>query len=355
MSTSDVAAASAAAATARDTADEARISRDPDEIAARAAERARQSKRRFSQLTRRDRIVLWVIVGVPTLIHVTFVWIPALATVVLSFTNWNGISAVGDIRLVGFRNYWEIFTVFEKDFWGATIDNGTLVVFLFLVPTALGVLLAFLLDKNLRGGRIYQSIYYTPVVLSLAVVGFMWKSVMYSPRQGLFSTILGRTDPSNQIDWLGDQSHLISIGDYGISKNFAAILIAMAWRHTGYIMVLYLAGLKSVDPALREAASIDGCTEWQAFRRVVFPAMKPINVVVGVITVIEALRAFDIVFALKSPRGMELLSILVTDNLIGEGGGNVGRGSAYGVLLLLLCVGFIIWYLVNNYRQEKSS
>ena len=70
---------------------------------------------------------------------------------------------------------------------------------------------------------------------------------------------------------------------------------------------------------------------------------------------IEALRAFDIVFALKSPRGMELLSILVTDNLIGEGGGNVGRGSAYGVLLLLLCVGFIIWYLANNYRQEKRS
>ena len=103
-------------------------------------------------------------------------------------------------------------------------------------------------------------------------------------------------------------------------------LVAIAWRHTGYIMVLYLAGLKSVDPALREAAAIDGCTEWQAFRRVVFPAMKPINVVVAVITVIEALRAFDIMFALKSPRGMKVLSILVTDNLIGEGGGNVGRG-----------------------------
>ena len=83
--------------------------------------------------------------------------------------------------------------------------------------------------------------------------------------------------------------------------------------------------------------------------------MKPINVIVAVITVIEALRAYDIIFALKSPRGMEVLSILVTDNLIGEGGGNVGRGSAYGVLLLLLCVGFIIWYLANNYRQERRS
>ncbi len=327
---------------------------DEDAIAAAAA-RARASRRRFSQLNSRDRLVLWVIVGVPTLIHLVFVWIPAISTIILSFTDWNGIASVGDIRFVGLRNYWEIFTVFEKDFWSAAINNAFLVVFLFLVPTAFGVLLAYLLDKNLRGGRFYQSAYYTPVVLSLAVVGFIWKSVMYSPSQGLFSTILGRTDPTNQIDWLGDQSHLISIGDYGISKNFVAILIAMAWRHTGYIMVLYLAGLKSVDPALREAAAIDGCTDWQSFRRVVFPAMKPINVVVSVITVIEALRAFDIVFALKNPRGMELLSILVTDNLIGEGGGNVGRGSAYGTLLLLLCVGFIIWYLINNYREEQHS
>lgn len=313
-------------------------------------------RRRFSQLTTGDRRVLWFIVGVPTAIHLVFVWIPALATVVLSFTDWNGLSPVADIRFVGFRNYWEIFTVFDRDVYSAMINNAFLVVFLFVGPTALGMLLAYLLDKNLRGGRIYQSIYYLPVVLSLAVVGFIWKSVMYSPSQGVVSTVLGRTASGEQIDWLGDQTTLIGFGgDYGISKNFVAILVAMAWRHVGYIMVLYLAGLKSVDPSLREAASIDGCNEWQSFRRVVFPAMKPINVVVGVITVIEALRAFDIVFALKSPRGMDLLSILVTDNLIGEGGGNVGRGSGYGVILLVLCLGFIIWFLVNNIRRERRA
>lgn len=315
----------------------------------------RGERRRFSQLTRGDKSVLWLIVGIPTLIHLVFVWIPAIATVVLSFTDWDGLSPVSQIGLVGFQNYWEIFTVFRSDVVSAGINNGFLVVFLFVGPTAFGVLLAYLLDKNLRGGRIYQSIYYLPVVLSLAVVGFIWKSVMYSPSQGVISTVLGRTGSGEQIDWLGDQTHAFGFGDYGISKNFLAILVAMAWRHVGYIMVLYLAGLKSVDPSLREASAIDGCNEWQAFRRVVFPAMKPINVVVGVITVIEALRAFDIVFALKSPRGMDLLSILVTDNLIGEGGGNVGRGSGYGVILLLLCLGFIIWYLANNIRQERRS
>jgi multiple sugar transport system permease protein len=311
-------------------------------------------RRRFSQLSKRDRILLTLMVGVPTLVHLLFVWVPAISTVILSFTDWDGIVGFGDINLVGFRNYWEVFTVFEDDVIRALINNGVLLFFLFLGPTALGILLAYLLDKGARGTRVYQSIYYFPVVLSLAVVGFVWKSVVYSPSQGLASTLLGRTAEGNQIDWLGDQSYLVSFfgTDYGVSKNFVAILVAMAWRHAGYIMVLYLAGLKSVDPSLREAASIDGCSEWQSFRSVVFPAMKPINIVVLVITVIEALRAFDIVFALKKPRGMELLSILVTNNIVGEGGGNVGRGSSYGVILLLLCLGFIIWYVASNYRED---
>lgn len=288
--------------------------------------------------------------AVPAALHIAFVWVPALGTVVLSFTNWNGIR-FDQLEWVGLRNYEQIFTVFDDDFFRALINNFTLLVFLFLGPTLLGILLAYQLDKNLRGGAIYQSVFYTPVVLSLAVVGFIWKSVIYSPGQGLVNTVLGRTDPGNQIDWIGDQTRIIELGaTYGVTKNFLAILVAIAWRHVGYIMVLYLAGLKSVDPSLREAAAIDGCNEWQAFRRVVFPAMKPVNVVIAVITVIEALRAFDIVFVLKTPRGMELLSILVTDNILGEAG-NVGRGSAYGVIQLVLCIGFIIWYVADNFRE----
>jgi ABC-type sugar transport system permease subunit len=183
---------------------------------------------------------------------------------------------------------------------------------------------------------------------------------MYSPKQGLFNVVLGRTAQGNQIDWVGNAEKIFEFHvpgldtPLGLTKNFAAILVAMAWRHIGYVMVLYLAGLKSVDPAMREAAAIDGCNEWQAFRRVVFPVMKPINVVVFVITVIEALRAFDIIFALKSPPGTKVLGVLVRDNLVGEGGGQVGLGSAYGVLLLLLCLGFIIWYLINNYRETET-
>ena len=292
-------------------------------------------------------------VGVPTTIHIVFVWLPAIGTIILSFTKWDGIK-LGSWSSVGFRNYWSIFTIFESKFFPALFNNLILLVFLG-VCSLVGVLLAYLLDKGVRGSRIYQSIYYLPVVLSLAVVGFIWKSVMFSQSQGLLN--VGRDKP---IDFVGDSHKLFEFHlpgldtPLGLTRNFAALLIAMAWRHIGYVMVLYLAGLKSIDPSLCEAASIDGCNEWQTFRRVVFPVMKPINVVVLVITVIEALRAFDIIVALKEPIGTSVLGVLVKKNLTGEGGGQVGLGSAYGVILLLLCLGFIIWYLINNYRETET-
>jgi multiple sugar transport system permease protein len=308
------------------------------------------SRRRRSLFSGRDRLVFALMVGIPTVVHVGLVWFPTVASIFLSFTDWRGFRLT-DMNWVGVLNYEQIFTVFNLDFFQAVINNLALLAFLFVGPTALGMLIAYLLDKELKGTRVYQSIFYTPVVLSLAVVGFIWQSVIYSTENGLATEIFGG---GGQINWLGDQSFLIEFSDnYGISRNFVAILVAIAWRHTGYIMVLYLAGLKSVDISLKESAALDGCNEWQAFRHVLFPTLKPINVVVAVITVIEALRAFDIIFVLNTPRRTQVLSILTTNNLLGEGGGNVGRGSAYAVILFVMCLGFVVWYVTNHYRQSE--
>ncbi len=305
-----------------------------------------------SQFEGRDRRVFLAMLLIPTAIHVLIVWIPTLLSIVLSFTRWNGIR-MSDLSWSGLTNYDDIILgAFQPDFIQAVLNNVWLLLFLFLGPTLLGMFLAYLLDKNIKGTRVYQSVFYTPVVLSLAVVGFIWQNIMYDQEYGLATWAFGG---GGTVDWLGNQDFLISIGDYGLSKNFIAILAAMAWRHTGYIMVLYLAGLKSVDASLKESAALDGCNEWQTFRHVLFPTLKPINVIVVVITVIEALRAFDIVYVLNTPRNTELLSILTTDNLIGEGADNIGRGSAYATVLFLLCIGFVLWYVTNHYRNQETS
>ncbi len=309
-------------------------------------------KSRASQFDGRDKWVVLAMAGIPTILHVALVWIPTIASIALSLTNWKGIR-FSDLKWVGVKNYDQIFNAFQRNFFQALINNSVLLIFLFIGPTALGILLAYLLDKDIRGTRFFQGVFFTPVVLSLAVVGFMWQSVIYSTENGLATQIFGGGKP---IDWIGNQSFLIPIGDdYGVSRNFVAILVAIAWRHSGYIMVLYLAGLKSVDNTLREAALLDGSNEWQTFRHVIFPSLKPINVVVAVITVIEALRAFDIIFVLNTPRKTEVLSILTTNNLLGEGGGNVGRGSAYATILFVLCFGFVIWYVTSHYRRTQEG
>jgi multiple sugar transport system permease protein/raffinose/stachyose/melibiose transport system permease protein len=118
-------------------------------------------------------------------------------------------------------------------------------------------------------------------------------------------------------------------------------------------MILYLAGLKGIDPALREAAALDGANARQTFFRVVFPAMRPINIVVGVITVIEALRAFDIVYVInRGTNGLELLSALVVQNLVGEGT-RIGVGAAIATVLLVVSLVPIVIYLDQAFRKEN--
>ncbi|AQP43583.1 sugar ABC transporter permease [Tessaracoccus sp. MC1865] len=282
-------------------------------------------KRRSGVRTSRsDRIVLTLMLAVPLLIVLGLIWGPALITVALSFTTWDGIGSLDTIKFVGVQNYVDLATIYPP-FWPALWHNVLWLIVLFAVFTPLGMFLAILLDKELRGTKFYQTALYLPVVLSAALVGFIWQ-LMYSRDQGLINAMLGTT-----IDWYGDPS-----------INLWAAMVANGWRHTGYIMLLYLSGLKGVDPALREAAQIDGANQRQTYLRIIFPVMRPINIIVLTITVIEGLRAFDLAWIINRGRnGLELISTLVTTNVIGEAS-RIGFGSALATIMLLISSVFIV-------------
>jgi multiple sugar transport system permease protein len=300
---------------------------------------APKGRGRVSRLSRADKLVLVVMCGVPSLLLVALVWFPALASVGLSFTSWDGIGGIGTIKWVGLQNYDQIVSIYPP-FWPAFRHNIIWLAFFIALPTTFGIFLAVLLDKEIRFSRLYQSALYLPVMLSLILVGFI-AQLFYSQDQGFINGVLGKAGTGP--DWFGDPK-----------LNLWAVLIAASWRHVGYIMVLYLAGLKSVDPSLRDAAKVDGASEWQTFRSVIFPVMRPINIVVLVVTVIESLRAFDIVYVINGGKnGLELLSVLVYDNIVGEAS-RIGYGSAIGSILLILALGFIVSYLVVNFRKENQ-
>jgi len=292
-------------------------------------------------LTRRDRITLGFMAGVPTFLHVALVWVTALASIALAFTTWDGIG-FDSIKWVGLDNFKQLFTD-NPQFWPAVEHNIIWFVVLILIPTPMGLFLAVQLDKKIRFSRVYQTAFFLPVVVSLAVTGFVWQ-LIYNPDTGLINSLIGANKPGHYIDWIGDP-HL----------NLWAVLIAASWRHTGYMMILYLAGLKGVDPSLREASSLDGANEWQTFKNVIFPTLRPTNTVVLVVTIIEALRAFDLVFVFnKGAQGTELLSILITNNIIGESS-RIGYGSAIAVVLLVISLAVIIPYLIATFRKERRA
>jgi multiple sugar transport system permease protein/raffinose/stachyose/melibiose transport system permease protein len=303
------------------------------------SQRVPQGHRRL--LTRRDRLTLGLMAGVPTVLHVALVWVTALASIALSFTTWDGIG-FDSIKWDGLQNYKELFTS-NPQFWPAVEHNVIWFVVLILIPTPMGLFLAVQLDKNIRFSRIYQTAFFLPVVVSLAVTGFVWQLV-YNPDTGLINSLIGANKPGHYIDWIGNP-HL----------NLWAVLVAASWRHTGYMMILYLAGLKGVDPSLREASALDGANEWQTFKNVIFPTLRPTNTVVLVVTIIEALRAFDLVFVFnKGTQGTELLSILITNNIIGESS-RIGYGSAIAVVLLVISLAVIIPYLIATFRKERRA
>jgi multiple sugar transport system permease protein/raffinose/stachyose/melibiose transport system permease protein len=279
-------------------------------------------------------------VGIPLLYEAVLVWLPALLSVGLSFTNTRlDIAQPGGVKFVGLSNYRFIAQDYPP-FMPALEHNLIWLLFLTLIATPLGLLIAVLLDFNLRGSWLYQSVFFIPVMLSLALVGIIWQ-LMYSSDSGLINSVLGTAGQPGAVDWFGNSS-----------INLWAALIATSWKHVGYIMILYLAGLKGVDPTLKEAAAIDGASAAQTFFRVVFPAMRPINIIVIVITVIEALRAFDIVYIInRGTNGLELVSALVVQNLIGEGT-NIGVGAALATVLLVVSLVPITIYLSRTFRKE---
>src|SRR3982751_3678629 len=160
-------------------------------------------RRRAVRLSAGDRVAMTLMVLVPMIVVGGLVWFPTVASMMLSFTNWDGFGGVSSAKWVGLQNYDQIKHIYPP-FWPALKHNLYWLAFLALVATPFGLLLAYQLDKRIRGTRVYQSIFFLPVVLSLVIIGFIWQ-LIYAPAQGLINSLTHHT-PSDKhfIDWLGD-------------------------------------------------------------------------------------------------------------------------------------------------------
>jgi ABC-type sugar transport system permease subunit len=322
-------------------------------------------RQRWHLLTRRDKMILAVMVGIPLVFDLALIWGSLVVDFLWSFTDWQG---TGDMtgggmghRIVGLLNYQQLLDGTYPFFWTAVVHNLFWLAFLMFVATPIGIFLAVILDGQIKGMAFYRTVFYLPVVLSLALIGIIWQ-LQYAPdwNRGFIDGTLhafGYNVPViKDLPLIGQWFRDVSKTDWvGGPLAIVPTVVAASWRHVGYICILYLAGLKSFDPVLREAAAIDGANARQTFFRVVFPVMRPINIIIVVITTIEALRAFDLVYIINYGRSpMELLSTLITNLSISEST-RIGFGSAVAVILTVVSLVPIIGFLIVTLRGEEQQ
>jgi multiple sugar transport system permease protein/raffinose/stachyose/melibiose transport system permease protein len=292
--------------------------------------------RRRSGATRVPPVVL-AFVLVPLLVEAVWVFWPALQGFYLAFTSWDGLSAPRAIGLGNFTAMWHD-PVFRSALWNT-------VVWLLLfggLSAVLGLGAALLLQQDRRGVGFYRAAMFLPVVFSLMSTALVWQG-LYQP-DGMINQVLQAVGLGRwQHPWLADQS-----------TAFYAVIVPALWREIGYVMVLYLAGLKGIDPMLYEAARVDGASRRQQFRHVTLPQLSSVNAVVISVILIDSLRSFDVVWALTRGgpyHSSELLSTYMYSTSFQSL--RLGYGSALALVIFVLAFGVIASYLVRAFREAS--
>ena len=274
---------------------------------------------------------------VPLIIYLVWVIGPMFYTFYLSLTNWDGLS---EPIFINFRNFERLFR--DPVFFISLGNNLKWVISFITIPVVLGLALAMALNRAIPASRFFKASFYSPMVLSLVVCGLIW-SWMYHPADGLINSALRLVglDALTQ-GWLSDKDLVMW-----------SIIAVAVWRQVGYVMILYLAGLQGVDPGLVDASKVDGCNSWQTFRNVIFPLLAPVTVIVVVISIIDSLRAFDLVSVMTRGGPYNSSSVLANFMYI-EAFNNykMGYGAAISVILFLISLVFIFIYLWRVMQTE---
>lgn len=212
-----------------------------------------------------------------------FMIYPFLQSIYLSFTDWNGATAVKN--WVGLDNYQRLF---EDDLlWKSLWHNLIWIVIGTMSPLAIGFLLAVLLSNRPKGFTLFRTVFFLPQVLSTVIIALVWQWI-YNPIFGLLNQVLDDTGlESWSRGWLGDTTWALY-----------AVLAAAIWATIGFVFVIFLAGLQNVSRDLIEAATLDGANGWQRFWDVTVPQMANVITVVAALLLIGGFSVFDIIFVM---------------------------------------------------------
>ena len=272
------------------------------------------------------------------LFFVVYVILPIFQSFFISFHEWDGL---GEMTWIGFDHY---VNLLDDDRFYTSLKNNLLWLVFYTLSVPAGLFIALYLNQTVTGIRLYKSLFFFPFVISQIVVGLIF-SWFYNPTFGVVGHVFeffGAAPPSI----LGDERYVT----YGI-------IVAGLWPQIAYCMILYLTGLNNVATEQIEAGRLDGAKGWRLLWHVVLPQLWPATFLAIVVTVIGALRSFDMIAIMTQggPYGSSnVLSYYMYETALSEYGYEMGYGSAIAVVLFMIMMVFIIAFLWKMYQDEKD-
>lgn len=292
------------------------------------------------QMDIRTRLQNWIpkLVLSPSLaVMFAFVYGFILYTVYLSFTNSRMLPKYD---LIGLENYQKLWGLSA---WWTAVGNLAVFSALYIaVCIGIGLVLAIFLDQKIRGEGLLRPIYLYPMALSFIVTGTAWKWFM-DPGIGLENTMHLWGWESFEFGWIKDRNMAIY-----------TIVIAAVWQTSGFVMAMFLAGLRGIDNEILKAAQIDGASNWNLYRRIVIPLLRPAFLSAFVILAHLAIKSYDLVIALTGGgpgRATELPATFMYSYTFTRN--QMGIGAASAVIMLMTIAAIMMPYLYSELREEK--
>lgn len=267
----------------------------------------------------------------------------------VSFSNWN--SLVPDFSFAGLKNYIYLFQDFR---FQADLRNTIFFTVLFIGFVIIsGMGLAILLDQKIKGEPIFRNLFFFPMALSFVVTGVVWQWLL-NPSTGvnLFLNKLGMNPK-----WYTDTNILAGFQwgkiEFGIPVALLAVVIAAVWQMTGFSLAMYLAGLRGIPDEVREAARMDGASEFLIYRKIILPLLRPITVSVIIIMAHISLKIFDLIYAMTGPGANFVTDVPGVYMFETTFRGNYyANGAAIAIIMLVSVAIFIVPYLIHSRKAE---
>jgi multiple sugar transport system permease protein len=296
-----------------------------------AASASRVRRKSQSPLNRRRNRAALMFLLPGALIFAIYVVYPVLNSIMLSFYNWDGMTPR---TFIGLANYAELI---QADTFYVALKNNVIWLLLFLLAPPIGLAFALYLNQNVRGIRLVKSLFFAPFVLPGVVVGLVF-SWFYDPTFGLLKLIIGHGIPV-----LGDPRYVT----YGI-------IFAALWPQIPFCMILYLTGLTGINSEIIEAARMEGAQGFKLLWHIILPQLRPATFMAFVLTVIGALRSFDLISVMSGGGPFDSSTVLayyMYDQAIKYY--REGYSAAIAVVLFLIMLAFIVWQLRRLVRSES--